>query len=354
MFAYINLDKSGPDLKAPWIFGALAVALFLYFGFAAPANATGFRMLEANGLEIGVWYPSNAPEEQGRLGPFDVSYAFASPPLTGRYQTILLSHGHGGRYRNHHLTAKALADAGFIVIAPNHTADSRIGGASTAAAMDRRISELSSALDAVLQVGAFRAVMDLSRVHALGYSLGAATVLEGAGASVNIPAFRAHCARNAEKDPDFCAEPSQVQRIVQWVRNPVFLPNKPDVFFKIPFINGDIVLVAPIGQGIEIQEGLFQARRVFVIGIDRDAVAVPQYHAQRVAQIIPDERLYDFVLRPGHHFAFIAPFPKWLTDEEDIPVANDPPGFDRAMFIAGLNKEIVAFFTRRLDSTSPE
>jgi hypothetical protein len=45
-----------------------------------------------------------------------------------------------------------------------------------------------------------------------------------------------------------------------------------------------------------------------------------------------------------HHFAFIAPFPKWLTDSENIPVAKDPEGFDRQAFIDNVNQDIVGFF----------
>ena len=43
----------------------------------------------------------------------------------------------------------------------------------------------------------------------------------------------------------------------------------------------------------------------------------------------------------GHHYAFIAPFPKWLTDKEDIPVAKDPEGFNRPAFLQTVNEIIV-------------
>lgn len=47
-----------------------------------------------------------------------------------------------GRFRNHQLTAGALADAGFIVIPPQHSADHRIGNSATAGAVAVRIEAL--------------------------------------------------------------------------------------------------------------------------------------------------------------------------------------------------------------------
>ncbi|MCY4048899.1 MAG: hypothetical protein OXF24_04855 [Hyphomicrobiales bacterium] len=47
---------------------------------------------------------------------------------------------------------------------------------------------------------------------------------------------------------------------------------------------------------------------------------------------------------PGHHYAFVAPFPKWLTDKENIPAAFDPEGFDRKPFLAELNARILSVF----------
>ena len=139
--------------------------------------AAGFRTIEENQLAIGIWYPSDTPEEQGRLGPFDVSLAFDGQIRKGVYQPVLMSHGNSGRMRNHHLTAKALADVGYIVIAPQHSADHFIGSKKTAGAMAFRIEELHRALVAVEVDPVLGMALDFTQVHALGYSLGGATVI---------------------------------------------------------------------------------------------------------------------------------------------------------------------------------
>ena len=68
------------------------------------------------------------------------------------------------------------------------------------------------------------------------------------------------------------------------------------------------------------------------------------FHAQALRDALPAHRVRFHEYEGVHHFAFIAPFPKWLTDSENIPVAKDPEGFDRQAFIDNVNHDIVGFF----------
>ena len=86
------------------------------------------------------------------------------------------------------------------------------------------------------------------------------------------------------------------------------------------------------------------ASRALVIAIGGDVIARPRFHASAIASALPPDRLAGFVTVPGHHFAFIAPFAKRVTDNEHIPVAIDPEGFDRDAFIRRVNGLIVEFF----------
>ena len=326
------------------------IAMSLLFGIAISAKAAGFRTLEVNELVVGVWYPSDSSETAGRLGPFDVEFAFEAPLKEGKYQPILMSHGNAGRMRNHHPTAKALADSGFIVIAPKHTPDHLVGSSDkTFEALNWRMQELSHALEAVLQLSEFRNNIDLSRIHGLGYSLGSLTVMAAAGAGIDGLSADKHCADN--EDPNFCDALSFIQRWklkrLRDVNVPDLVRDIPEIHFPLAFINGNIAVIAPIGQGLEIQENIFRANLVYVVGFEDDAIVVPKFHFERLARIIPDDRLYGAVMRAGHHSAFIAPFAKRVTDIEDIPAAKDPPGFDRKKFISDLNEELIEFFHSR-------
>jgi len=118
------------------------------------------------------------------LGPFDVVQAVDAPLRAGTFQPVLMSHGLFGRARNHHLTAQALADAGFIAIAPVHAADHYIDTEKRAAALAWRFTELRHAVELVIRDEDFRDSMDLSVIHGVGYSLGTASILMGAGAGL--------------------------------------------------------------------------------------------------------------------------------------------------------------------------
>ena len=252
--------------------------------------------------------------------------------------------------RNHHLTAKALADSGFIVIAPTHTPDHLVGSSNkTFKALNWRMQELSHALEAVLQLSGFRNNIDLSWVHGLGYSLGSATVMAAAGAGIDGPSADKHCADN--EDPNFCDTLSFIQRWkLKWVRDvnvPDLVRDIPEIHFPLAFINGNIAVIAPIGQGLIIQENIFRANLVYVVGFEDDTITVPEFHFERLARIIPGNRLYGAVMRAGNHSAFIAPFANRVKDNEDIPAARDPLGFDRVKFISDLNEELIEFFHSR-------
>ena len=104
-----------------------AVSFVLVLG-GNSATAAGFREIVAGNVALGVWYPSDAPTAAQRLGPFEIELARDAPARAGKHPIILFFHGNSGFYRNHHLTVQALADAGFVVIAPQHEADYLMGG----------------------------------------------------------------------------------------------------------------------------------------------------------------------------------------------------------------------------------
>ncbi|WP_067037974.1 hypothetical protein [Marinomonas gallaica] len=82
-----------------------------------------------------------------------------------------------------------------------------------------------------------------------------------------------------------------------------------------------------------------------VFAFDSDRIAIPPYHALPLYKAFSSNMPSEYHVVKGHHYAFIAPFPKWLTEEEDIPVAKDPEGFDRSVFLRDLNAKIVEIMT---------
>ena len=327
------------------IWGLLSAVALLWLSMFH-AHAAGYRLLEHDDFMVHVWYPTDMPPQDGRMGPFDVVQAVDAPVRAGSYQIVLVSHGFNGRSRNHHLTAQALADAGFIALAPMHAADHYVDTDRRAAALVWRADELRHAVELLLRQDEFRGSVDLSQLHGIGYSLGTLTIMMGAGAGFDLALVNEHC--EMEDDPSFCERPSSVARLMHARARGIEVvdPERdiPDRFFNMPFINGGIALIAPIGKGVLVEDHLFTAQKVFVLGIADDRVNLVKHHSLPYRRMIPPYRLAHFEIHDGgNHFAFIAPFAKRVTDIEHIDAAIDPPGFDRRVFLDRLNGELVSF-----------
>lgn len=317
--------------------------IFLLFSvliFTTTAHAVGFREMSAEGVSLAVWYPSDAPPLVQRLGPFDVEMAKDAPIKAGEYDIVLFSHGYNGFYRNHYLTIQALVNAGYVVVSPQHEADYLLGGSKTAAALSYRHFELSKALDAVVSSREFGDHVNAKRVHGLGYSLGGVSTLLASGATFSSQRYADYCRRNQSLDPNFCEDPGWIYRLIQSFKHDVVLHPTGDTFRKEPLISGKVILVAPVFQGIEPTSKL-SMRSLDVFAFDSDVVAIPEYHARPLYEAVSLNTPSEYHSVQGHHYAFIAPFPKWLMEDEDIPVAKDPKGFDRLAFLNALNKKIV-------------
>lgn len=322
----------------------LCVLIFSFY--TASASAVGYRFIEKENLKVSVWYPSEAEVQEIEYGPFDATFAVDAAPQEGKYQPVLVSHGNSGRARNHYLTAMALVDAGFVVIAPLHTPDHLIDTDDTAKALNWRTRELLIALELVMRDSELGSILDISQVHGLGYSLGALTILQAAGATINLPAVDDHCARNT--DPAFCEPPGWILRTrVRLLRDVDVhgaMRNTPNVFNTFPYLSGKIALIAPVGQGAIFNKDFFLAEKVFIVGLKDDVVTMPEFHSSYLESIIPDDLLFESLLIPGHHSAFIAPFSVRVTTKEDIPAAKDPVGFDRLDFLSKLNTRLQNFY----------
>ena len=324
-------------------FFVLTCLLYLSAATAVGAANVGFRKVESEDLSFGIWYPTEEPTAPLKLGPFDVVYAVNAPPAEGVFPLVVMSHGHTGRYRNHHLTASLLAENGFIVVAPQHTKDRWARAGRVLAAVAQRVSEIRTTLAAVQAMPVFKPVIDAENVSAIGYSLGGATVLTAAGMKFDMAVLIRHCRQNIEKDEAFCGTPGPVwSRVYRWLRTLWFSAiHSADPEAK-PLSFRKIALVAPVGHVFDPVELANLQADVLILRFEHDALLRYPFHSEYLRAHIPPQRV-NYAVLAGHHQAFIAPFPKSLTKQEPIPVAIDPPGFDRATFIDGANRKILAF-----------
>ncbi|MSO99864.1 MAG: hypothetical protein EXR07_02255 [Acetobacteraceae bacterium] len=152
-------------------------------GFAPPRD-TG-EALVAGGRDVNIWRP----------GP------------GGAAPIIVFSHGYGGCGTQSSFLTKALADAGYFVVAPRH-ADASCPGRTVAGRTEGpfrlpdvwsdtswrdRADDIVAVVEALRRDPAFAGAIDWSRLGLMGHSLGGYTVLGLAGAwpSWRMPGVKA-------------------------------------------------------------------------------------------------------------------------------------------------------------------
>lgn len=313
------------------------IALGVMLGAAsASAEGVGFRDIhvEAGGerLRIALWYPADAGSGQTTVGPFTMAVSRDARVGGGRHGLVLVSHGTGGGRFNHRGTAIRLAEAGYIVAAPEHAGDSWRDGrhSGTSANWRRRPRQLSAVLDRLLGDDELGPRIDPARIGAVGHSAGGYSVLALIGGRADMALLVQHCIERRAEDPEFCGY------------------GRPDVPDNEPMPDlsdrriAAVVAVAPVGAlfGAGAFAGVDIPAQIHRLG--RDRVLRRPWHADNIATLLGDSAR-PVVHRNAHHFAFISPFPAALEARVGRP-AHDPGGFDRRAFLAGIDGQIVRFF----------
>ena len=314
---------------------AVAVLSIAVASAGAQADGVGFReiQVEAGGerMPVAVWYPAGVPSGRTVEGPFAMAATRNAPLRAGRFGLVLISHGTGGAHLGHRGTAVRLAQAGYVVAAPEHAGDSwrdsRYSG--TAASWERRPRQLGAVLDRLLADPEFGPRIDRERIAALGHSAGGYSVLALIGGRADMTVLLQHCTEFRDRDPVFCSYGRQDEHIGGR------LPDLSDRRVRAA------VAVAPVGAlfGSGAFAGVTAPAQIHRLG--RDRVLRRPWHEDNIVKLMGG-KAHLAVHPDAHHFAFIEPFPAALIDEVGEP-ARDPPGFDRRAFLARIDRQIVAF-----------
>lgn len=311
--------------------------------FAAESHV-GFREMKNENLVFGVWYPTETTPQVMSLGPFEVNYAKDAPPHGEMLPLVLLSHGVNGRYRNHHLTASDLARNGYIVIAPQHKEI-----LPRFEDMPGRVDDFKNAVVELQNNSDFDGILDADTIHAVGYSRGGAAVLAAAGVDINFSAYKFHCAQNYDKDENAC------RGFTLWLRTMLRLVaayGKKQEKEVMSFSDNSlqlqkIALVAPVGIIMDAESLAKMKSETLIMQIKDDEQLRAPYHSEHLRKNLPAHKTQHMLISPGHHYAFVGPFPKQFADKiKDIPGFTDPPNFDRRAFIKDINQKILDFLAK--------
>lgn len=316
---------------------ALAALVLPLLLLISNAHAAGLQLFDSDPRVKGaIWTPCSAAPQDVRLGALAVTGVNALPgvkdcPIKGtKLPLIVLSHGRGGWFGQHHDLNEALADAGFIVAAISHPGDSFGDDAQrdSLSTWSSRPADIVRLIDFVLNDWRDKAVIDPGKVGFFGFSKGGFTGLVLAGAEPDFGRV-AH----------YCTEPST---FCEQVRS----GDVPKSFAHDTRIRAAVLAdVSPTGPfadtnlaGIQIPMQIWRSK-FGGYGADPEGTA-------RMAGSLWNQPQIHVV--PAAHYAFLAPCTAELANAVPRICADNPPDFDRAAFHRTFDAEVVRFFVEHL------
>ncbi len=321
-----------------------AMAALLCIAPACHALAAGFRQIAIADpgnppIEADLWYPASAPPMPVRIGLLHESVAENAPLAGSSLGLIVVSHGTGGDAWDHFDTAQALADAGFVVIAPAHTGDTFKDRSRFLSIWDRP-RQLHRVIDYMLREWPDHTRLDPDRVGAFGFSAGGFTVLVAAGGVPDMSRIAPHCRDHPTE--------WTCQMIAQHTPKnaPPQNPLPPTIWVHDARIRTVVVAAPALGYtfgksglaGIKIPVQLWRA--------ENDQILPQPFYAQAVADDLPVKPQYHVVPNAGH-LDFLTPCSAELAKVAP-DICSSAPGFDRVAFHRELDRDVVAFFRANL------
>jgi predicted dienelactone hydrolase len=260
-----------------------------------------------------------------------IPVAIWAPASGANLPLIVISHGTGAGMTSHIDTAQALAEAGFVVVAPMHPGDnfqddSAVG--RTAWFVDRS-RHISRVIDFMFAGWEGYAQLAPGRVGIFGFSAGATTALISIGGAPDLDRAAARCAAW----PEF----------VCGILKPEAAGAPPPVWTHDPRIAAAVIAAPGLGFAFE-PAGLADVRIPVQLWAGAEDETVPYAsNAGIVRRLLPQAPDFNSV-EGAVHLSFLAP----CTPQTPPPLCQDRAGFDRAAFHLAFNRSMIAFFRQHL------
>jgi predicted dienelactone hydrolase len=316
----------------------LLAGLALYL-MAMSTQAAGFESIEvpagadSPALVAAMWYPCSQPPDEIDLGPLKVRGIKGCAIRGNELPLIVISHGNLGAFFDHHDTAEALADAGFIVAAITHRGDNtpNFSDGADPSVMIGRSADIKRLIDFMLVGSPAAGNIDPKRVGFFGFSAGAYTglVLTGAEPEWAVVMCRFSsapraCVRILENELAARPRASEPRIKAAVLADPPGIWLAPDGF-------------ASVTVPIQLWASETGGRGLPNVLVKPEDVAA-------IEKNLPGKHEYHVVPKAGH-FAFMLCGPSIKAIPE---FCVDPPGFDRVAFHKQFNADMVRFFRAQL------
>ena len=317
---------------------------------ASPASATGFQYGTApdpdgKPIQLAIWYPSDGKATTQPVGLFTQDVAFYGPVRGAALPLVVISHGTGGSAADHYDTALALAEAGFVVVALNHTGDYYKDRADsfTQRNFANRARHVNRVIDFMLKDWDGHDHLNPAEIGIFGHSAGGATALITIGGTPDFD----HGAKFCDDHPESwdCQQVKQRAATADAAPAPDD-PPKPLVWTHDPRIKAAVIAAPAIGYDFAKNDLSDVTAAVQLWRAVDDKITPNEWNADIVRDALPKPPEDHLVPKAGH-FDFIAPCSDALAKAAPEICASEP-GFDRAAFHKELDQTVVAFFKAKL------
>jgi predicted dienelactone hydrolase len=266
-----------------------------------------------------VWYPAadGSKETSITVGPpdaplFNVGSAAADASIaSGKFPTLLLSHGNGGTARVMGWFGIAMARAGYLVIAVDHPGNNGMDPMTVAGStlIWERAEDLKAALKAVLADSTLAPHVDTARLGVAGFSAGGFAALAAAGARVDLDHFIAFC--RAHPGDSTCMPQKESPGVtfedhLKAAATPELAPfmSQAKNDHAVPGIRSVFVMAPGIIEAFD-PEGLKIVQQPVSILLGKaDEVAQPATNGELAARLLPHASIHE--LDKVGHYDFLA------------------------------------------------
>lgn len=334
-------------MKLPAIFLAIVAAMLLFA--ASPIGAAGFQYGTApdpddKPIELGIWYPSDAPAQKQPLGLFTQDAAYYGAISGQSLPLIVISHGTGGGAASHYDTALALADAGFIVVALSHTGDNYKDHAYSFTRRNfvERARHVSRVIDYILNAWDGHDHVDPARIGMFGHSAGGATTLIVLGGTPDWNLFALFC--HDHPDAWDCVQAKAHADAAGGT--PAAINDPTPEWHHDPRVKATVIAAPAMGYTFT-KDGLAAVTAPIQLWrAEHDQIALNKWNADVVRDALakPPE---DHLVANAGHYDFLAPCTDALAKIAP-EICTSAQGFDRAAVHQDFNKALADFFKAQL------
>jgi predicted dienelactone hydrolase len=316
-----------------------------YDGHAGITYGSAYAPIRDQNVKFHIWYPANPGGRAVTVGGNGVFYGTEAgrnaPRQPGQFPTVIMSHGAGGNAGQFGWIASELAQAGFVVVLPNHPGTTT-GNASAEAAVRvwERPADVSAVIDELTENAANYPYIDAGRISVLGFSAGGYTAMALSGARVDPDRLQRFC-DGADHGMSDCAF---LAHFGIDLHSMDLSPAGQDL--RDPRIRNAVVVDPGIVSTLT-DESLQQIDiPMFVINLGDPGTIPAGVDAAQAVQNIRDAQ-YE-LLEDATHFSFLAQCkpagPRILENEgEPDPLCDDAGGQSRASIHGKLSEMIVDY-----------